>query len=279
MAELLAPHAATSRSRDGHVHAADLQARSVPAARTQHNDRDAQPDVGQRPGRPRVAGLREERRVGTAVKVMRQRQQVVADLAPEGLVPQQRRQPPGPLGQHLVGMLRRGRHGGEHPRDERRRHLGVGDVRHAVNKADPRLAPPERLGERVLVQRHAEPGPGGARVAVGLVFRLAHGLQALSQRQRIAVIAPRRDPVTPGRRIPRGFGPLDRRRGAHDPPSRLTAGRVGAIGHGDSRAIVSGWARRYGLPTRSCAGGAVRVRCWTPAGRHTMGQPATVQLR
>jgi hypothetical protein len=82
------------------------------------------------------------------------------------------------------------------------------------------------------------PGPGGSRVAVGLVFRLAHRLQQLGQRERIAVVAARRDPVTSRGGIPGDLGPLDRRRGAHDPPPHQPAGRI-AMGGDGGAAIVS----------------------------------------
>jgi hypothetical protein len=54
------------------------------------------------------------------------------------------------------------------------------------------LAPAQRLKQRVGVHGDAEPGLGGPRVAVALVFRLTHRLEPTGQRQGIAVVTPRR---------------------------------------------------------------------------------------
>src|SRR6266545_3138852 len=48
--------------------------------------------------------------------------------------------------------------------------------------------------------------------------------ERLAQRQGMAVVAPRRDAVTARGRIPRGLGPLDRRRGAHVAPTPCACG-------------------------------------------------------
>jgi hypothetical protein len=59
----------------------------------------------------------------------------------------------------------------------------MGDVGHAVDEHDPRLAPAQRLQEHARMHGHAEPGTAGARVTVGLVFQLAHRLEPLGQRE------------------------------------------------------------------------------------------------
>jgi hypothetical protein len=63
-------------------------------------------------------------------------------------------------------------------------------IGHAVDEHLSGLAPAQRLEQRLGVHGDAESGPGGSRVAVGLVFRLAHRLEALGQREGIAVVAP-----------------------------------------------------------------------------------------
>jgi hypothetical protein len=90
-------------------------------------------------------------------------------------------------------------------------------IRHAVDEDLPRLAPAKRLEEGVGVEGDAEAGPGGAGVAAGLVFRLAHGLEPLGQGQGIAVVAAGRDPVAAGGGVPGDLGPFDGA-GAHDVP-------------------------------------------------------------
>jgi hypothetical protein len=65
----------------------------------------------------------------------------------------------GPLGQHLVGVLRRQGHHRPHLRDEVGRHPGVHEVRHAVDKDVAGLAPAERLQQRLGWRATPNPGP------------------------------------------------------------------------------------------------------------------------
>jgi hypothetical protein len=65
--------------------------------------------------------------------------------------------------------------------DEVGRHLSVEEVAHAVDEDDPRLAPAAWHVERLRVDRDAEAGPGGARVAITLVLGVAIALSRLAR--------------------------------------------------------------------------------------------------
>jgi hypothetical protein len=69
------------------------------------------------------------------------------------------------------------RHHRPHLGDEVGRHPSVQHVRHAVDEDVADFAPPKRLEQRLRVDGDTEPRSGGARVAVVLVFRLAHRLR------------------------------------------------------------------------------------------------------
>lgn len=67
------------------------------------------------------------------------------------------------------------------------------------------------------MQREPETWSTRPRVTIELVLRRAHRLEPLRQRERVAMITPRRYAVTPGGRVPRCLGPLDRRLVSHAP--------------------------------------------------------------
>lgn len=69
------------------------------------------------------------------------------------------------------------------------------------------------------MQGQGEAGAAGPRVAVVLVLGQTHRLEPLGEREGVAVVTPRRDPVASRSGIPGGVGPLDARPVAHDLPS------------------------------------------------------------
>lgn len=86
--------------------------------------------------------------------------------------------PLGSLGEHLEGVpmvrqVRAGQHDAKDLVEELVRHVGVEQVRHAVDEDAARLGPPDRLVERVVVHGNLE--------AVDVVRR-SHRLQALGQK-------------------------------------------------------------------------------------------------
>ncbi|AMS03850.1 hypothetical protein SEA_BAXTERFOX_40 [Gordonia phage BaxterFox] len=119
-------------------------------------------------------------------------------------------QPKAPFGEHLVCVLRCFAHDVEDIADEVNRHSRVEEVGHAVDEDRARLAPPFRLVERLRMDGQPEAWPGRAWIAVVLVLRGPHRLQALSEGLRVAVVAASGHPVAAGDRIPRRFGPFDR---------------------------------------------------------------------
>jgi len=127
MTQPLARHAATSRPRDGHVHAAEPQANSVASAHAQHNDRGAKPHVLQWPA---------DEYIDLAAGVAGQPADVLGDQVAEvdaGPVPPAAAAGAvedvhvafGPLGEDLVGVLRRQRHDRPDLGEEGGRDLGV----------------------------------------------------------------------------------------------------------------------------------------------------------
>jgi hypothetical protein len=134
-------------------------------------------------------------------------------------VSQQFPHPVRALGQDLTCVLRRERHCREHPAQEIGRDAGMEHVRHTVQEYHSRTARPlqERLENRFRCMVTPNPGPlvrgspsfcyFGEHIALS---RLAIVIVIV-----IAVITPRRKPVTPSRRIPRNLCPLDLR-GAQD---------------------------------------------------------------
>lgn len=126
-------------------------------------------------------------------------------------------EPLGALGEYLVGVPGRVGHDLEHPPDEVQRHLWVEQVAHRVHEDQPGRPPPVGRGQRFLVQGQGEAGAAGPRVSVVLVLGQPHRLEALGEREGVAVVTPRRDPVASRSGVPGGVGPLDARPVAHDP--------------------------------------------------------------
>ena len=73
-------------------------------------------------------------------------------------------------------------------------------------------------GQGVGVERQGEAGAAGAGIAVVAVLGLAHGLQPLGERKRVAVVTARRRLVATRGWVPRRLGPLDARTVGHGPP-------------------------------------------------------------
>src|SRR6266487_2138303 len=94
-------------------------------------------------------------------------------------------------------------------------------VRHRVDEDETRPDPPDRLIQRGRVNSEPEAWAGRTRVAIDLVLRRSHELQAASHRQGVAVIAPSRDPITSGRRIPGCLGPANGSLVSHYSASKL----------------------------------------------------------
>ena len=67
--------------------------------------------------------------------------------------------------------------------DKSGRDLSVEQVAHAVHEDNPRLLPPKRHAERFGMDLDAEARAAGTRVAVGLVLRVPHRLEALRTRE------------------------------------------------------------------------------------------------
>ena len=97
----------------------------------------------------------------------------------------------GALGEDLVGVLWRAGHHLEYPPDEVERYVGVEEVAHRVDEHQPRRAPRVRDGQSVGVERQREAGAARAEVAVVAVLGLAHGLEPLGERERVAVVTAR----------------------------------------------------------------------------------------
>ncbi len=114
----------------------------------------------------------------------------------------------------------------------------VRKVGHRVDEYEPRLPPPARNAQRVRVHGDCEPRAGCPRVAVVLVFGLAHRLEPARQGQGVAVVAAGRDPVTAGRGVPGGGGPLDRAAVSHaGSPPRSCSARVQSY----AQALTASW--------------------------------------
>jgi hypothetical protein len=113
-------------------------------------------------------------------------------------------------------------------------------VAHRVHEDDAGLPPSKGNHQGIGVRRDPKARPAGPRIAVGLVLRVAHGLEPLRQRERLAVVAPGRHAIAPGRWVPGGLGPLDRASVGHTPTladrtlvRRKPPGHV--FGHGPGR--------------------------------------------
>ena len=106
-------------------------------------------------------------------------------------------------------MLRRITHDVKDLLDELDWDAGVEQVAHGVHEDEARLAPAVRNPERVGVQGEREAWAARAGIAIVLVLARSHRLQALGERERVAVVATKRGLVAASRWVPRGFGPLD----------------------------------------------------------------------
>jgi len=95
----------------------------------------------------------------------------------------------GPLRQDLVRVLRSLRHNFPYACDKRHIHACMEKITHAVHEYQPRLTPSQRDIKRRRMNGNAESGTRGPRVAVFLVLRLSHSLQAGRKSERVAVIA------------------------------------------------------------------------------------------
>ena len=126
-------------------------------------------------------------------------------------------QPAGALREDLVGVLWRVGHHLEHPADEVERHVGVEEIAHRVDEDQPRRAPRVGDAQGVLVDGQGEARAACARVAVVAVLGLAHGLESLGERERVAVVAARRRAVAARGRVPRRLCPLDAGTVGHSP--------------------------------------------------------------
>ena len=127
-------------------------------------------------------------------------------------------QPAGAFGEDLVGVLWRVGHHLEHPADEVERHVGMEEIAHRVDEHQPRRAPSVGDGQGDLVEGQRESGTAGAGIAIVAVLGLAHRLEPIGERERVAVVTARRRAVTTRGRVPRRLGPLDARTVGHGPP-------------------------------------------------------------
>ena len=128
----------------------------------------------------------------------------------------QRGEPLRALGEYLVGVPGCVGHDLEHPPDEIQRHLWVEQIAHRVHEHKPRRPPPVGCVQGFLMQGQGEAGAAGPRIPVVPVLGQPHCLEALGERERVAVVAPRRDPVATRGGIPGRVSPLDARPVAHD---------------------------------------------------------------
>lgn len=132
--------------------------------------------------------------------------------------------PACPFSEHLIRVLRGISHDREDLPDEVQRHPRVEQIRHGVHEHRPWAAPPVRHPQSIRMNRQPETRPGRPCVPVVLVLRRPHRLEPFCQCQGVAVVASRRDPVAPRRRVPGRLGPLDRASVTHQlPPRRPTA--------------------------------------------------------
>ncbi len=105
-------------------------------------------------------------------------------------------------------------------------------------KHQPRLPPPARNAQRVRMHGGREPRARCPRITVVLVLRLAHRLEPARHGQGVAVVAAGRDPVTAGRGVPGGGGPLHRAAVSHaGSPPRPCSARVRSY----ARALTASW--------------------------------------
>src|SRR5690348_836279 len=123
-----------------------------------------------------------------------------------------------PLGQNLVRMLWGVADDVKNLSDEVERDSGVEQVAHRIHEHDSRAGPPIWLSKRLGMSGYGESGSGGPRVAVVLVLRNAHGLQAFSKSEGVTVVAASGDPVAPSHGVPGCLCPLDTAVVRHTPP-------------------------------------------------------------
>ena len=83
------------------------------------------------------------------------------------------------------------------------------EVAHGVHEHHAGRSPPVGELQQVFVQCEAEAGAAVLGVAVVLIPGIAHGLQALRQGERVAVVAAVRGAVAAGAGVPSCLGPLD----------------------------------------------------------------------
>src|SRR5207249_8608531 len=121
-------------------------------------------------------------------------------------------------------MLRGINHYVEYSADERLGHGIMKEITHGVDKDGASPRPPKRGINKILVYGHSKARPRRTRVPVVLILGLPHGLKALGERERIAVVTAGRRAVAARGWVPRNLGPLDRTsRHGHRPQSRESA--------------------------------------------------------
>jgi hypothetical protein len=108
--------------------------------------------------------------------------------------------PIGPLGEDLIGMLRRLRHNSEGALDEVEWDVLVKEITHAVDKDSARCPPAAREVEELLMERQSEPVP---------IPGHAHRLQSVGERVRVAMIAAWADMSASRHKVPGSVRPLD----------------------------------------------------------------------
>jgi len=88
-------------------------------------------------------------------------------------------------------------------------------ITHRIHEHTARFSPAQRLLKFVFMNCESKPRPTSARIPVALVSPVAHRLQPLSKRQRVAVVAPWRNAITASGWIPGRVRPLNTRIETH----------------------------------------------------------------